>query len=136
MCCAATAEAEKQVSNVGTVTGPPGTQLPLTALQLPLAPHVTRGAPLTPAVKLALQVAVQTAPTVLLLEQLKVAFGGLVGGLEHVTAATAAAAAAVTLGSVLAAAAAAAAAAARDGSSCAVLASGALTAAGAWAVGT
>jgi hypothetical protein len=42
-------------------------------------------------VKLALQVAVQIVPAVLLLAQLKVALGGLVGGLVHVGAAAAAA---------------------------------------------
>jgi hypothetical protein len=64
----------------------PGTQLPFTALQLPVAPHVTRGAALLPAVKLVLQVAVQVVPTVLLLEQLNVAFAGLAGLKEHTTA--------------------------------------------------
>jgi hypothetical protein len=61
----------------------PPTQLPLTALQLPVAPQVTRGAPLLPAVKPLLQVAVQIVPLVLVLPQLNTPLAGLPGLAEH-----------------------------------------------------
>jgi hypothetical protein len=62
-------------------------QLPLTPDQLPVDWQVTRGAPLLPALKPGAHVAVQFVPTALLLEQLNVALGGLVGFAEHNTAA-------------------------------------------------